>query len=65
VLGLGFSSLPAKDQRTGTLEQEAKPRPIYTEQANQKHLNEQRNRISSDLHDNIGAQLILCYLLLA
>uniref|UniRef100_UPI00258634D8 sensor histidine kinase n=1 Tax=Algoriphagus sp. TaxID=1872435 RepID=UPI00258634D8 len=39
------------------LEQEAKLQAIYAEQETQKKLAEQRNRISSDLHDNIGAQL--------
>ena len=39
------------------MEQEAKLQQIYSEQKIQMELQEQRRRISSDLHDNIGAQL--------
>lgn len=46
-----------KKTKNRHLEQEAKLQAIYAEQETQKRLHEQRDRISSDLHDNIGAQL--------
>jgi signal transduction histidine kinase len=57
LLGLGFFIYYRQKTKNRHLEQEAKLQGIYTEQETQKRLNEQRNRISSDLHDNIGAQL--------
>jgi signal transduction histidine kinase len=57
LLGLGFFIYYRQKTKNRHLEQEAKLQAIYTEQETQKRLNEQRNRISSDLHDNIGAQL--------
>ncbi|WP_323826805.1 tetratricopeptide repeat-containing sensor histidine kinase [Algoriphagus persicinus] len=57
ILGLGFFIYYRQKTKNRHLEQEAKLQQIYAEQDTQKQLHEQRNRISSDLHDNIGAQL--------
>lgn len=56
-LGLGFFIYYRQKNKTRHLEQEAKLQAIFAEQQTQKRLQEQRSRISSDLHDNIGAQL--------
>ncbi len=55
--GVGFFIYYRQKNKTRHLEQEAKLQAIYAEQETQKRLHEQRDRISSDLHDNIGAQL--------
>jgi signal transduction histidine kinase len=57
LLGLGFFIYYRQKTKNRHLEQEAKLQAIYAEQETQKRLHEQRDRISSDLHDNIGAQL--------
>jgi signal transduction histidine kinase len=57
LIGLAFFIYYRQKMRNRHLEQEAKLQAIYAEQETQKRLNEQRDRISSDLHDNIGAQL--------
>lgn len=57
LVGLGFFTYYRQKTKNKNLEQEANLQAIYAEQETQKRLNEQRNRISSDLHDNIGAQL--------
>ncbi len=57
VLGIAFFIFYRQKNKTLHLEQEAKLQAILAEQETQKRLLEQRNRISSDLHDNIGAQL--------
>jgi signal transduction histidine kinase len=57
LLGLGFFIYYRQKTTNRHLAQEAKLQAIYTEQETQKRLHEQRDRISSDLHDNIGAQL--------
>ncbi len=57
LIGLGFFIYYRQKTKNKQLEQEAKLQAIYSEQETQSRLNEQRNRISSDLHDNIGAQL--------
>ncbi|MEB2774001.1 tetratricopeptide repeat protein [Algoriphagus sp. D3-2-R+10] len=57
ILGVGFFIYYRQKTKNRHLEQEAKLQQIYAEQETQKRLHEQRNRISSDLHDNIGAQL--------
>jgi signal transduction histidine kinase len=57
ILGLSFFVYYRQKNKTYQLEQEAKLQSIYAEQLTQKRLQEQRSRISSDLHDNIGAQL--------
>jgi signal transduction histidine kinase len=57
LLGLGFFIYYRQKTKNRHLEQEAKFQAIYAEQETQKRLHEQRDRISSDLHDNIGAQL--------
>lgn len=56
-LGLGFFIYYRQKNKTRHLEQEAKLQAIFAEQQTQRKLQEQRSRISSDLHDNIGAQL--------
>lgn len=56
-LGVGFFIYYRLKIRNRHLQQEAKLQAIYSEQETQKRLHEQRDRISSDLHDNIGAQL--------
>ncbi|MCS5490956.1 tetratricopeptide repeat-containing sensor histidine kinase [Algoriphagus limi] len=56
-LGLGFFIYYRQKNKNWHLEQEAKLQKIFAEQQTQKRLQEQRQRISSDLHDNIGAQL--------
>ncbi|WP_297336390.1 tetratricopeptide repeat-containing sensor histidine kinase [Algoriphagus sp.] len=56
-LGLGFFIYYRQKNKTRHLEQEAKLQTIFAEQQTQRKLQEQRSRISSDLHDNIGAQL--------
>ncbi|MFC3416472.1 tetratricopeptide repeat-containing sensor histidine kinase [Algoriphagus hitonicola] len=56
-LGLGFFIFYRQKNKTRHLEQEAKLQAIFAEQQTQHRLQEQRSRISSDLHDNIGAQL--------
>lgn len=55
--GVGFFIYYRQKNKNRHLEQEAKLQAIYAEQETQKRLHEQRDRISSDLHDNIGAQL--------
>ncbi|MBN3581525.1 tetratricopeptide repeat protein [Algoriphagus aestuarii] len=55
--GVGFFIYYRQKNKNRHLEQEAKLQTIYAEQETQKRLHEQRDRISSDLHDNIGAQL--------
>ncbi len=57
ILGISFFIYYRQKNKTRHLEQEAKLQAIYAEQETQKRLQEQRNRISLDLHDNIGAQL--------
>ncbi|MEP0712981.1 sensor histidine kinase [Algoriphagus sp.] len=57
ILGVAFFIYYRQKTKNRHLEQEAKLQQIYAEQEIQKQLHEQRNRISSDLHDNIGAQL--------
>lgn len=57
VLGSSFFIYYRQKSRNRHLEQEAKLQAVFAEQETQKRLQEQRNRISSDLHDNIGAQL--------
>jgi signal transduction histidine kinase len=57
ILGSSFFIYYRQKNKNLQLEQEAKLQAIYAEQETQKKLAEQRNRISSDLHDNIGAQL--------
>lgn len=57
ILGVAFFIYYRQKTKNRHLEQEAKLQQIYAEQETQKQLHEQRNRISSDLHDNIGAQL--------
>lgn len=57
ILGVSFFIYYRQKNKTRHLEQEAKLQKIYGEQETQKRLQEQRSRISSDLHDNIGAQL--------
>ncbi|MFC3879950.1 ATP-binding protein [Algoriphagus namhaensis] len=57
VLGVAFFIYYRQMTKNRHLEQEAKLQAILSEQETQKRLQEQRNRISSDLHDNIGAQL--------
>ncbi|MDN3203983.1 tetratricopeptide repeat-containing sensor histidine kinase [Algoriphagus sediminis] len=57
VLGISFFIYYRQKNKTLHLEQEAKLQAILAEQETQNRLLEQRNRISSDLHDNIGAQL--------
>lgn len=57
ILGISFFIYYQQKNKTRHLEQEAKLQAIYAEQETQKRLQEQRSRISSDLHDNIGAQL--------
>ncbi|WP_296702112.1 tetratricopeptide repeat-containing sensor histidine kinase [Algoriphagus sp.] len=57
ILGLAFFIYYRQKTRNRHLEQEAKLQAIYAEKETQKRLHEQRDRISSDLHDNIGAQL--------
>lgn len=57
VLGVAFFIYYRQKTKNRHLEQEAKLQSILAEQETQKQLLEQRNRISSDLHDNIGAQL--------
>lgn len=57
LFGIGFFIYYRQRAKNRHLEQEAKLQVIYSEQETQKKLNEQRNRISADLHDNIGAQL--------
>ncbi|SFU07668.1 Signal transduction histidine kinase [Algoriphagus locisalis] len=57
ILGVAFFIYYRQKTKNKHLEQEAKLQQIYAEQETQKQLHEQRNRISSDLHDNIGAQL--------
>lgn len=57
LFGFGFFIYNRQKNKNRLLEQEAKLQAIYAEQETQKRLHEERNRISSDLHDNIGAQL--------
>lgn len=57
ILGGSFFIYYRQKNRTRQLEQEAKIQAIYAEQETQKRLQDQRSRISADLHDNIGAQL--------
>ena len=57
ILGSSFFIYYRQKNKNLQLEQEAKLQTIYAEQETQKRLAEQRSRISSDLHDNIGAQL--------
>lgn len=57
LIGLGFFIYYRQKTKNRHLEQEAKLQAIYAEQKTQQRLHEQRDRISSDLHDNIGAQL--------
>ncbi|WP_192347416.1 ATP-binding protein [Algoriphagus sp. Y33] len=57
ILGVAFFFYYRQKTKNRHLEQEAKLHKIYAEQETQKQLHEQRYRISSDLHDNIGAQL--------
>jgi signal transduction histidine kinase len=57
ILGVAFFIYYRQKTKNRHLEQESKLQQIYAEQETQKQLHEQRNRISSDLHDNIGAQL--------
>lgn len=57
ILGVAFFIYYRQKTKNRHLEQESKLQQIYAEQETQKRLLEQRNRISSDLHDNIGAQL--------
>ena len=57
ILGISFFIYYRQKTKTRHLEQEAKLQAIYAEQETQKRLQEQRSTISSDLHDNIGAQL--------
>ncbi len=57
ILGISFFIYYRQKIKTQHLEQEAKLQAIYAEQETQKRLQDQRSRISSDLHDNIGAQL--------
>lgn len=57
VLSVGFFIYYRQMTRNRHLEQESKLQAILAEQETQNRLLEQRNRISSDLHDNIGAQL--------
>lgn len=57
ILSSSFFIYYRQKNKNLQLEQEAKLQAIYAEQETQKMLAEQRNLISSDLHDNIGAQL--------
>jgi signal transduction histidine kinase len=57
ILGVSFFIYYRQKTKTRHLEQESKLQAIYAEQETQKRLQEQRSSISSDLHDNIGAQL--------
>lgn len=57
AFGLGFFFYYRQKNRNRHLQQEAKLQAIFAEQETQKRLHEQRDRISTDLHDNIGAQL--------
>jgi signal transduction histidine kinase len=57
LLGLGFFIYYRQKMRNRNLEQESRLQAIFAEQETQKRLHEQRDRISADLHDNIGAQL--------
>jgi signal transduction histidine kinase len=57
ILGISLFIYYRQKHRTQQLEQEAKLQAVYAEQETQKQLQDQRSRISSDLHDNIGAQL--------
>ncbi|MDX5339861.1 MAG: tetratricopeptide repeat protein [Cyclobacteriaceae bacterium] len=57
VLGSSFFIYYRQKNHNRHLEQEAKLQAVFAEQETQKRLQEQRSRISSDLHDNIGAQL--------
>jgi signal transduction histidine kinase len=57
ILGSSFFIYYRQKNKNLQLKQESKFQAIYAEQETQKRLSEQRNRISSDLHDNIGAQL--------
>jgi signal transduction histidine kinase len=57
IIGVSFFIFYRQKTKTRHLEQEAKLQQIYAEQKTQKELQEQKRRISSDLHDNIGAQL--------
>lgn len=57
LLGIAYFIYFRQKDKNRLLEQEAKLQMIYAEQETQKQLHEQRDRISADLHDNIGAQL--------
>lgn len=57
LLGLGFFIYYRQKNKTRHLQQEAKLQAIYLEQQTQKRLQDQRDSIASDLHDNIGSQL--------
>lgn len=57
ILSVAFFIYYRQKTKNRHLEQEAKLQQIFAEQETQKRLHEQRDRISSDLHDNIGAQL--------
>lgn len=57
LVGSGFFIYYRQKTKNRHLEQEAKLQTIFAEQETQKRLTEQRDGISSDLHDNIGAQL--------
>lgn len=57
VLGSSFFIYYQQKNKNRHLEQEAKLQAVFAEQETQKRLNDQRNRIAAELHDNIGAQL--------
>lgn len=57
VLGTSFFIYYRQKNKNRLLEQEAKLQAVFAEQETQKRLNDQRNRIAAELHDNIGAQL--------
>ena len=57
VLGTSFFIYYRQKNKNRHLEQEAKLQAVFAEQETQKRLNDQRNRIAAELHDNIGAQL--------
>ncbi|WP_338224824.1 sensor histidine kinase [Algoriphagus confluentis] len=57
VLGTSFFIYYQQKNKNRHLEQEAKLQAVFAEQETQKRLNDQRNRIAAELHDNIGAQL--------
>lgn len=57
ILGVAYFLYYRQKTKAKQFEQESKLQKIMAGQETQKQLSEQRNRIASDLHDNIGAQL--------